>query len=172
MTELAALRVPTDSTLRSAGRIRTLEKKHMKNGRMDHWKDRDSYTSDGQDLWGQIARWTAMLANDQGLDPKTVARYGRAARRFATWLHARRRGAAAANPTDLASVTVEDAHAYRAALLADGQAPGTINRTLTALRLYFDRRVSGSPPAAEAEHDAPETSAPNPFRAIPLVPRR
>jgi len=109
----------------------------------------------GRDLWEQIAGWAAALADDEDLDPKTAALYGHATRRFATWLHTRRRGAAAAD------VTVDDARAYREALLACGLAPGTINRSLTALRLFFDRVVPGSGEAT-----------PNPFRAVPLVPRR
>jgi hypothetical protein len=144
-------------------------------------EDKDSHPVDGRDPWGQIAKWAATLADEEGLDPKTAARYGRAARRFAAWLHAHHlEGAVAADLTDLASVTVADAQAYREALLADGQAPGAINRALTALRLLFDRGVAGPLPGAVAgagarmgaEHDAPAASAPNPFRAVPLVPRR
>jgi site-specific recombinase XerD len=110
-------------------------------------------SANARDIWEQIARWAATLADDEGLDPKTAALYGHAARRYATWLHAHRRAVAAA------AATVDDARAYREALLACGLAPGTINRSLPALHLFFDRTVSGG-------------ATPNPFTEVPLVPRR
>jgi hypothetical protein len=71
-----------------------------------------------------------------------------AARRFAVWMTARRRGAT------LASSDAEDAAAYRADLVARGYAPSTINTALTALRLFL----------AACGRDAD-----NPFHRIPLL---
>jgi site-specific recombinase XerD len=130
---------------------------------------------------GQIARWTATLADDEDLDPKTAALHGLAVRQFAAWLHARRRGTGTVDKTSMtgmtgmigvAGVTEEDAQAYREALLATGRAPGTINRALTALRLFFDGAVSASLPGSEAGSGPEKRLMPNPFRAVPLVPRR
>jgi site-specific recombinase XerD len=145
---------------------------------MSDREDEDRPAMHSRDLWGQIAWWTATLAVEESLDPKTAALYGHAVRQFAAWLHARRRRPAAADTTSMTSmtsvagVTEEDAQAYREALLATGRAPGTINRALTALRLFFDGAVSGAPPGLESGSGPEKRLMPNPFRAIPLVPRR
>lgn len=100
-------------------------------------------------LWGEIATWIGVLTKAGGVSSHTAQVYRQCALRFAAWLHARRRGACA---TD---ITREDAIDYRAALLTQGVSAGTINRHLTALRLFVDQA-------------APER--PNPFREIPLAP--
>lgn len=62
--------------------------------------------------------------------------------------------------TLLAVVTPQDAHAYRAYLLAHGRGRSAVNRALTSLRLFFSMRDEGG-----ALH------ASNPFDAVPSVPR-
>jgi len=106
-------------------------------------------------LWAEIAQWTETLVSDEGLTPKSAAMYGHAARRFAAWVHAQCPLGHAAE-LRATGITAEDAAAYRAALLERALAAGTINRHLTALRLFVDRVAPGMP---------------NPFRAIPLIPR-
>ncbi len=102
-------------------------------------------------LWAEIATWAATLAEDEGVTPHTARAYRHAALRFATWLHTQRRAAGCA-----ADITSEDARRYREMLVAEGVPAGTLNRHVTALRLFIDRTVPAGP---------------NPFRQISLAPR-
>jgi site-specific recombinase XerD len=102
-------------------------------------------------LWTEIATWSATLAEAEGVTPHTARAYRHAALRFATWLHAQRRAAGHA-----ADITGEDAIRYRETLVAEGVPAGTLNRHVTALRLFIDRAVP---------------TGPNPFRQISLAPR-
>ncbi len=89
-------------------------------------------------LWAEIATWTETLAVDEGLTSKTAAMYGQAVRRFAAWLRARRPAGTIAG-LRAAGITSEDAAAYRDALVERALAGATINRHITALRLFVDR---------------------------------
>jgi site-specific recombinase XerD len=102
-------------------------------------------------LWTEIATWAATLAEDEGVTQHTARVYRHAVLRFATWLHTQRHAAGCA-----ADITIGDAAGYRETLVAAGVPAGTLNRHVTALRLFMDRTTP---------------TGPNPFRQISLAPR-